>query len=174
VADEQENNNMTRKAPVKTKAAVKPKPARKTSTKSQAKTTLTGASVDAFIDTIDNEARRDDARALVKLFKRVSGWQPKMWGPAIIGFGAYHYTYESGHSGSICALGFSPRKANFAIYVADFPEKEALLAQLGKHKGGVKQCLYINRVSDVDEAVLGRILVGGLAQLKKIWPVTAT
>lgn len=73
----------------------------------------------------------------------------------------------------MCALGFSPRKANFALYVADFPGKQALLARLGKHKGGDQQCLYINRVADVDEAVLAKILAGGLAQLKKIWPVTA-
>lgn len=136
------------------------------------KTILTSASVDAFIDTLD-EARRADAHTLVDLFTRASGWPAKMWGPAIVGFGKYQYTYESGRSGEMCALGFSPRKANFAIYVADFPEKAALLAKLGKHKGGVEQCLYINRVADVDQAVLGKILAGGLAQLKKKWPVSA-
>lgn len=134
---------------------------------------MTDASVDAFIAKVGSATRRADAHALVKLFRRVSGWEPRMWGPAIIGFGAYHYTYASGHSGSICALGFGPRKANFAIYVADFPGKDALLAKLGKHKGGIEQCLYITRVADVDLDVLGQILAGGLARLKKLWPVTA-
>lgn len=155
-------------------APEKPAPNKPASKKSAGiRTTVTGASVDAFIATVDSDSRRADAQALVKLFEQVSGWPPKMWGPAIIGFGAYHYTYESGHSGSICALGFSPRKANFAIYVADFPGKEALLAKLGKHKGGIRQCLYITRVVDVDTGVLSQILAGGLAQLKKVWPVTA-
>ncbi len=138
----------------------------------ETKTKATNASVSGFIDAVENDTRRADARALLKLMKEVTGWKPKLWGPSIIGFGAYHYTYESGHSGSICALGFSPRKANLAIYVADFPGKAALLKSLGKHKGGLKQCLYINRLSEVDLDVLRRILEGGLIQIGKEWPVT--
>jgi hypothetical protein len=110
----------------------------------------------------------------MKLLKAVTEWKPKMWGPTIIGFGAYHYTYDTGHSGSICAIGFSPRKASLVIYVADFPGKEALLGQLGKHKGGLEQCLYINKLADVDMKVLEKILVGGLAEIRKTWPVTAS
>lgn len=137
------------------------------------KTRATNASVSAFIAAVDNDTRRADAKALLKLMKEVTGWKPKLWGPTIIGFGAYHYTYDSGHSGSICALGFSPRKASLVIYVADFPGKAGLLKSLGKHKGGLKQCLYINKLADVDIDVLRSILEGGLVQIRKEWPVTA-
>jgi len=137
------------------------------------KTRATNASVSAFIAAVDNDTRRADAKVLLKLMKEVTGWKPKLWGPTIIGFGAYHYTYDSGHSGSICALGFSPRKASLVIYVADFPGKAGLLKSLGKHKGGLKQCLYINKLADVDIDVLRSILEGGLVQIRKEWPVTA-
>jgi hypothetical protein len=139
-----------------------------------AKTKPTAVSVTEFISSIDNESRREDAKVLLKLLTTVTGWKPKMWGPTIIGFGAYHYTYDSGRSGSICAIGFSPRKGSQVIYVADFPGKEALLQKLGKHKGGLKQCLYINKLADVDMAVLKKVLIGGLAEIKKTWPVTAS
>jgi len=155
------------KAAPKSKTKVEAKP------KVKIKTTLTDVSVDSFIAKLDKPERRDDAAALVKLCTKVSGWPAKMWGSAIIGFGAYHYTYASGHSGTMCALGFSPRKANFAIYVAEFPGKEALLAQLGKYKGGHEQCLYINKLNDVDTKVLEKIFAGGLAEIKRRWPVTA-
>jgi hypothetical protein len=138
------------------------------------KTKPTSVSVTDFISAVENDTRREDAVVLMKLLKAVTGWKPKMWGPTIIGFGAYHYTYDTGHSGSICAIGFSPRKASLVIYVADFPGKEALLGQLGKHKGGLKQCLYINKLADVDMKVLEKILIGGLAEIRKTWPVTAS
>ncbi len=138
------------------------------------KTKVTAVSVADFLSTVENETRREDAAALLKMLKSITGWKPKMWGPTIVGFGAYHYTYDTGHSGSICAIGFSPRKANLVIYVADFPGKEALLEQLGKHKGGLKQCLYINKLADVDMKVLQKVLIGGLAEIKKTWPVTAS
>ena len=141
--------------------------------KKKIKTAPTKVSVAAFIDSVENETRRGDAKVLLKLFRDVTGWKPKMWGPTIIGFGAYHYTYASGHSGSICAVGFSPRKASQVIYVADFPGKDKLLDALGKHTGGLKQCLYINKLADVDLAVLRRIVEGGLAQIRQDWPVTA-
>ena len=141
--------------------------------KKQIKTAPTKVSVTAFIDSVENDTRRADAKVLLKLFKDVTGWKPKMWGPTIIGFGAYHYTYASGHSGSVCAVGFSPRTGSQVIYAADFPGKDKLLAALGKHKGGLKQCLYINKLADVDLAVLRRIVEGGLAQIRKDWPVTA-
>jgi hypothetical protein len=137
------------------------------------KTRPTAVSVTQFIAAVENDVRREDAKALLKLLKAVTGWKPRMWGPTIIGFGAYHYTYDSGHSGSICAIGFSPRKASLVVYVADFPGKEALLRNLGKHKGGLKQCLYINKLADVDMKVLEKVLAGGLAEIRKTWPVTA-
>jgi hypothetical protein len=138
------------------------------------KTKPTAVSVTDFIAAVENETRRKDAAVLMKLLRSITGWKPRMWGPTIIGFGAYHYTYDSGHSGSICAIGFSPRKASLVIYVADFPGKEALLGQLGKHKGGLKQCLYINKLADVDMKVLEKVLIGGLAEIRKTWPVTAS
>jgi hypothetical protein len=97
-----------------------------------------------------------------------------MWGPTIIGCGVYHYTYDTGHSGTSPVVGFSPRKANLVVYVFDFPGKAELLKILGKHKGGIKQCLYINKLADVDTAVLAKILKGGIAKAKKVWPVTAS
>jgi hypothetical protein len=138
------------------------------------KTAPTKVSVTTFIAALEHDTRRADAKVLLKLFKDVTGWKPKMWGPTIIGFGAYHYTYASGHSGSICAVGFSPRGASLVLYVADFPGKAELLKALGKHKGGLKQCLYINKLADVDLGVLRKIVAGGLAQIAKEWPVTAS
>lgn len=139
----------------------------------ETKTKPTKISVRDFIAAIDNDTRRDDARALLKLFEKTTGWKAQMWGPSIVGFGAYHYTYDTGRSGSICVVGFSPRKANLVIYVFDFPGKADLLKKLGKYKGGLEQCLYINKLADVDLVVLGKILEAGVAQTKKAWPVTA-
>jgi hypothetical protein len=137
------------------------------------KTKPTKVSVQKFVAAIGNDTRREDAKALLKLFKKVSGWQAKMWDPTIIGFGVYHYTYKSGHSGASCAVGFSPRKASLVCYVFDFPGKADLLKKLGKHKGGIKQCLYINKLADVNVVVLEKILEGGIAAAKRKWPVTA-
>ena len=140
----------------------------------ETKTKPTKISVREFIAGIQTDTRREDAKILLKLFAKATGWKAQMWGPAIIGFGAYHYTYDTGHSGSICAVGFSPRKANLVIYVFDFPGKSELLKKLGKHKGGLKQCLYINKLADVDLAVLEKILKAGVVETKKTWPVTAS
>jgi hypothetical protein len=139
----------------------------------ETKTKPTKISVKDFIAAVPIETRREDAKALMKVFEKATGWKAQMWGPTIVGFGAYHYTYDSGHSGSICVVGFSPRKANLAIYVSGFPGKADLLKKLGKHKGGLKQCMYINKLADVDVAVLEKILKGGVAETKKTWPVTA-
>jgi hypothetical protein len=139
----------------------------------EAKTKPTGASVREFVQSVENETRREDAKVLVALFKKVTGWQPQMWGPTIIGFGASHYEYESGRSGSICAVGFSPRKTSLVFYISDFPGKEGLLKRLGKHKGGIGQCLYVNKLADVELSVLEEIIRRGVAAAKKAWPVTA-
>lgn len=139
----------------------------------ETKTKATKVSVKDFIAAVENDTRREDAKALVKVFEKATGWKAQMWGPTIVGFGAYHYTYDTGHSGTICVVGFSPRKANLAIYVSGFPGKADLLKKLGKHKGGLKQCMYVNKLADVDVAVLEKILKGGVAETKKTWPVTA-
>ncbi|MEO8460604.1 MAG: DUF1801 domain-containing protein [Dokdonella sp.] len=138
------------------------------------KTKPTAISVKDFIAGIENDARREDAKTLLKVFEKATGWKAQMWGPTIVGFGVYQYTYDSGHSGSSCVVGFSPRKANLAIYVAGFPEKNNLLKKLGKHKGGDGGCLYINKVADVDLSVLEQILKAGVVEKKKTWPVTAS
>lgn len=138
------------------------------------KTKPTKVSVGDFIAAVENGTRREDAKTLLKLFQKVTGWKARMWGPTIVGFGAYHYTYDTGHSGSICVVGFSPRKANLVVYVSDFPGKAGLLQKLGKHKGGLKQCLYMNSLADVDLTVLEKILKAGVAQTRKTWPVAST
>lgn len=124
------------------------------------KTKPTEQSVAAFIDTLSDETRRADAMALVKLMQRATGEEPKMWGPSIIGFGSYHYTYESGREGDMPLVGFSPRKAATVLYGAAKSSNSAaaLLAKLGKHTTG-KGCLNIKKLADVDLKVLETLIV---------------
>lgn len=118
------------------------------------KTKPTAMGVDAFIDAVAHPVRQADARAVLDMMARVTGEQPRMWGPSIIGFGSYHYRYESGHEGDMCRIGFSPRAANLVLYIMPgFAEEGARLAALGKHRIG-KSCLYVNRLTDVDMTVL--------------------
>ena len=120
------------------------------------KTRPTDASVDAFLDGVEHPVRRADGKALRAMMERVTGEPATMWGPSIVGFGRYHYRYASGHEGDMCRLGFSPRSANLVLYVGGFPEYEALLAKLGKHKSS-RACLYLGKLADVDLAVLEEI-----------------
>jgi len=123
-------------------------------------------SVAAFIDALPDQTRRADAKALVKLMQRATGEKPKMWGPAIIGFGSYHYRYDSGREGDMPLLGFSPRKAATVLYrMTVFNDSEALLAKLGKHTTG-KGCLYIKRLADVDQQVLEALAVKSIAAIR--------
>ena len=118
------------------------------------KTKPTSVSVAEFIDAIADPARRADAQALVKLMQSATGEKPKMWGPSIIGFGSYHYTYDSGREGDAPLVGFSPRKAAIVFYGLAAPAgAEEFLAGLGKHTTG-KGCLYIKKLADVDQKVL--------------------
>jgi hypothetical protein len=127
------------------------------------KTKPTKISVSAFIDAITDPIRRADAKALVKLMQSAAGEKPKMWGPSIIGFGNYHYTYESGREGDMSLIAFSPRKAATVLYdMIGFSGAEALLAKLGKHTTG-KGCLYIKKLADVDQKVLEAMVVKSLA-----------
>jgi hypothetical protein len=113
---------------------------------------------------------RDDCRELIKLMKKVTGSPPKMWGPSIIGFGQYHYKYESGHEGDMCITGFSPRKGNLTLYVmGSFPGQDALLKKLGKFKAS-KACLYIKKLEDIDMTVLEKIVKGTVDYTKKKYP----
>jgi hypothetical protein len=118
------------------------------------KTKPTSFSVAAFLDACTDEDRRADAKALAKLMQKITGNPPSMWGPSIVGFGSYHYTYESGRAGDMPIVGFSPRKAANVLYgTIGFGGDEALLAKLGKHTTG-KGCLYIKKLADVDMKVL--------------------
>lgn len=111
-----------------------------------------------FIAAVEHPTRRQDAETLLELMSEVSGDEPVMWGPSIIGFGSHHFAYESGHEGDDGKIGFSPRKSNLVLYALNYaPESEALLAKLGKHKLG-KACLYINKLSDVDMDVLRELV----------------
>ncbi len=119
------------------------------------KTQRTKASVAAFIAAVEDDTRRKDAKAVDKLMREITGEKPAMWGPSIIGYGEY-----DGPTGKWPRLGFSPRKANLVLYVMDGYEKEPLMKKLGKHKTG-RSCLYINKLADVDEGVLRKIVVNG-------------
>jgi len=124
-----------------------------------------------FVAAVEHPVRRSDAETLLALMRRVTGWEPRMWGSSIIGFGEYHYRYESGREGDFMRTGFSPRKANLVLYImpgyADYSGK---LARLGKHKIG-KSCLYINKLADVDMAVLEDIIRAGLDDMQKKYPL---
>ena len=121
------------------------------------KTKPTAVSVDAFLDGVQHPVRRADGKALRTMMERITGEPAVMWGPSIVGFGSYHYRYDSGHGADMCRVAFSPRSANLVLYVGGFPEYEALLAKLGKHKSS-KACLYLNKLADVDMAVLERVV----------------
>lgn len=123
----------------------------------ETKTRATGVDVGDFIAAVEKPVRRADALVLREMMERVTGEPATMWGPTIIGFGAYHYRYDSGHEGDSCRVGFSPRAANLVLYVGGFPEYEGLLERLGKHKRS-KACLYLNKLADVDLAVLEEIV----------------
>lgn len=127
------------------------------------KTRPTKLSVAAFIDALTDQARRADAKALVKLMQNATGEKPKMWGPSIIGFGSYHYTYDSGREGDMPVVGFSPRKAAIVLYgMRAFSGSEALLPKLGKHTTG-KGCLYIKKLAEVDQKLLEALVVKSVA-----------
>jgi Domain of unknown function (DU1801) len=130
------------------------------------KTKATEASVDDYFAAIDDEARRKDCQALAKLMTKATKQKPKMWGTSIVGFGSYHYKYESGREGDSCLTGFSSRKGDISIYLtASFPKHDELLAKLGKHKMA-KACLYVRKLSDVDLKVLEQLIVGSYAERK--------
>ena len=131
------------------------------------KTQATDAAVDAFLD---GAPRSADARALAALMGEISGEPATMWGPSIVGFGRYRYTYDSGRSGEMCRIGFSPRKAALTLYLAsDTPAREDLLARLGKHTTG-KACVYIKALADVDMPTLRALIAASLEDNRTRWP----
>ena len=124
----------------------------------EAKTKPTQVSVEDYFAAVEPASKREDGAVLDALFRKVTGEAPRMWGPTIVGYGQYHYRYESGHEGDMCRVGFSPRKAKHSLYLmCGSPKEEAefapLLARLGKHSRG-KGCLYVNKLADIDLGVL--------------------
>lgn len=117
-----------------------------------------------YVEALDHPQRKADGKVLLDWFSDVTGLKPKMWGPSLIGYGRYHYRYESGREGDMLMTGFSPRKASLVFYIMPGNDTAALqekLARLGKHKTG-KGCLYVNKLSDIDMNVLGEIVRAGM------------
>lgn len=141
-------------------------------TRSGPTTVPTGADVGRFLASVEHPTRRADALQLDRIFREVTGWQPRLWGPSIVGYGSYHYRYESGHEGDSLATGFSPRMKNLVIYIMPgYANYSNILGKLGKHKLG-KSCLYVTRLANIDEAMLRRLIRTGLDDLGKKYPVT--
>jgi len=137
---------------------------------SEAKTMPTQASVEQYIAALADSERRAEAESLLELMRRATKQVPAMWGPSIVGFGKYKYTYPSGHSGESCATGFSARKGDFSVYlVAEGPSQQELLSRLGNHKMG-KACLSIKRLAEVDLKVLEKLVSESYAEVQRRYP----
>ena len=139
--------------------------------KAEIKTRATEVSVCSYVAELSDPRRREEAAVLDALYQRVTGLEPRMWGPSIIGYGSYDYTYDSGHSGTMCRAGFSPRKAALVLYLSgsEAAETEQLFAQLGKHSRG-KACLYIKKLADVDLDMLERLIGLSWAVMNAAYP----
>jgi hypothetical protein len=127
-------------------------------------------SVEAFLQTVEDDREQKDALRILEIMQKISGETPRMWGDSIIGFGSYHYRYASGREGDWFLTGFSPRKNKLSLYImAGFGQYESLLQQLGKYKTG-KSCLYIRRLADVNEVILQKLIHQSLTYMKEPYP----
>jgi hypothetical protein len=134
------------------------------------KTAETGKSVTEFLNNVQNEIKRRDSFILIEIIKSLTGYEPKMWGPSIIGFGKYHYKYASGHEGDAPLAGFSPRKESLVIYMApEFKAREELLPKLGKQTNS-KSCIYVKKLEDIDIEVLKKIIKNSMDAALKLYP----
>lgn len=134
---------------------------------SENKTRPTDQSVINFLNSVDHNKRREDGFALLKMMEEVTGEDAVMWGSSIVGFGSYHYKYESGREGDMPLVGFSPRKQSMTLYIMPgFDEYDDMLSALGKHKIG-KACLYVNKLDDVDEDVLRKLIKRAYEHMKE-------
>lgn len=134
----------------------------------ESKTVATDANVEDYIASRASEDQRKDCQKLMALFKRITQHEPKMWGPSIVGFGSYRYTYDSGRTGEMCLTGFAIRGRDLVVYLdAQGRDRDGLLARLGKHKMG-KSCLYFKRLADLDMKILEELVVRSLAQLERL------
>lgn len=136
------------------------------------KTTETNESIGDFLAAfVEDETKRKDAFELVKIMQEVTHFEPKMWGPSIIGFGSYHYKYASGHEGDAPLVGFSPRKTAISLYIYTSPEnREELLSKLGKHKAS-KGCIYIKKLADINVEALKNMISLSLDYYKNLYPL---
>ena len=133
------------------------------------KTTETSKSVPSFIKAVKDETRRKDSHQIIEWMTALTGHEPKMWGPSIIGFGSYHYIYESGREGDMPLIAFSPRSTTLVFYFSgNFDKRDELLQQLGKHKTE-KGCVYVKRLEDIDVAVLKKMMAGSIKHRKKLY-----
>ncbi len=134
------------------------------------KTKESDSSVIAFIEQVENPNKRKDAYELLDIFTKTTGYEAKMWGPSIIGFGSYHYRYATGHEGDAPLVGFSPRKAKISLYFATGDtEREELLKDFGKHTSG-KACIYVNKLDDIDVDVLKKLIRQSVLFLQNRYP----
>ncbi|MGX6443547.1 DUF1801 domain-containing protein [Neobacillus sp. K501] len=130
----------------------------------------TDNSVVEFIESVENEKKKADAYQLLEIFEEVTGYDAKMWGPSIIGFGSYHYKYASGHEGDAPLVGFSPRKAKISLYLTyESEEREKLLERFGKHTKG-KACIYVNKLTDIDTSVLKDLIKLTVETYQNLYP----
>ncbi len=134
------------------------------------KTVETQGDVSVFVRSVADEEQRADAATIITLLSKISGHPPKMWGPSIIGFGSYHYHYESGREGDMCRIGFSPRKGQTVLYfITGFPTHAEIIDRLGKVKTG-KSCLYVKRLADIDLVVLEELARASWAEMARRYP----
>lgn len=135
----------------------------------QNKTKPTGASIEAYLDSRASDEQRGDCRKLMAMLKRVTGHRPHMWGPSIVGYGSYRYTYDSGHSGEAPVVGFAIRGRDLVVYLSvEAPDQQARLARLGRHKMG-KSCLYFRRLADLDPEVFEELVAASVASVQRRW-----
>lgn len=134
------------------------------------KTKPTAVNVKDFIAAVPDEQKRKDSLVLIDMMSKITKEKPKMWGPGIVGFGSYHYKYESGHEGDMCVTGFSPRKAAISVYILmGFNRSPELMKKLGKFKTG-KSCLYVKKLADIDMKVLKELIEESVKYIKnKKW-----
>lgn len=134
------------------------------------KTKATAVDVDTFLDAVPDPQRREDAKALRAMMERITGFPAVMWGPTIVGFGRYHYKYDSGHEGDMARIGFAPRGRELVLYIVPgFLLRPDLMGRLGRHRTG-KSCLYIKRLSDVDRSVLEALIAESLEYMREKFP----
>lgn len=134
------------------------------------KTKQTDQDVLAFLNRIENEQRRQDCLAVLQLMQEVTGFEPRMWGESMVGFGSYHYKYATGREGDAMLVGFSPRKDNLTLYLMiGFEQHDSLMSQLGKFKTG-KSCLYVKKLSDIDTQVLRQLVQQSVDHTLKLYP----